>query len=73
MNQAGMSSYSKNWKVACYIRLSKEDEKGRGVSRESESIVNQRNLLMSYVNDNNLTLVGEYIDDGVSGTTLLRV
>ena len=70
MNRA--SDYGKNWKVACYIRLSKEDEKGRGVSRESESIVNQRNLLMSYVNDNNLTLVGEYIDDGVSGTTFDR-
>jgi len=70
MNRA--SNYGKNWKVACYIRLSKEDEKGRGVNRESESIVNQRNLLMSYVNDNNLTLVGEYIDDGVSGTTFDR-
>lgn len=73
MNRAaGMSSYSKNWKAACYIRLSKEDEKSKGVVRESESIVNQRNLLMSYIEDNGLTLVGEYIDDGVSGTTFDR-
>ena len=34
-----VSSYGKQWKVACYIRLSKEDEKGKGAARESESIV----------------------------------
>jgi len=67
-----MSSYNKNWKVACYIRLSKEDEKGKGAVRESESIVNQRNLLLGYINDNGLTLAKEYVDDGVSGTTFDR-
>jgi DNA invertase Pin-like site-specific DNA recombinase len=67
-----ISSYEKNWKVASYIRLSKEDEKVKGVIRESESITNQRNLLLSYINDNNLTLVKEYVDDGVSGTTFDR-
>ena len=66
------SSYNKNWKVACYIRLSKEDEKSRGVVRESESVLNQRNLLMSYIEDNGLALAKEYIDDGVSGTTFDR-
>lgn len=71
MNRA-ISGYSKNWKVASYIRLSKEDEKGRGISRESESITNQRNLLNGYIQDNGLTLVKEYIDDGVSGTTFDR-
>jgi len=71
MKQA-MSSYSKKWKVACYIRLSKEDEKSKGVTKDSESVLNQRNLITSYINDNDLTLVKEYVDDGVSGTTFDR-
>ncbi|MCL2397507.1 MAG: recombinase family protein [Defluviitaleaceae bacterium] len=71
MNQS-VSNYSKEWKVASYIRLSKEDEKTKGVFGESESVSNQRNLLMSYINDNDLTLAGEYVDDGVSGTTFDR-
>ncbi len=51
-----------------YIRLSREDcENG-----ESESISNQRNILQRYIKDNNLTLVKEYIDDGISGTTFDR-
>ena len=66
-----VSNLNKNWKVASYIRLSKEDEKNRGV-RESESVSNQRNLLMSYIEDNGLALAKEYIDDGVSGTTFDR-
>ena len=67
-----VSGYSKDWKVACYIRLSKEDEKGKGAVRESESITNQRNLLLGYIKDNDFTLVNEYVDDGVSGTTFDR-
>ena len=67
-----MSSYNKNWKVACYIRLSKEDEKSKGGMRDSESVLNQRNLIMGYIKDNDLTLAGEYVDDGVSGTTFDR-
>ena len=66
------SDYGKKWKVASYIRLSKEDEKGKGVVRESESIANQRSLVNGYIQDNGLTLVKEYVDDGVSGTTFDR-
>ncbi len=51
-----------------YIRLSRED----GDKQESESIGNQRNILQRYINENNLTLIKEYIDDGVSGTTFNR-
>lgn len=51
-----------NFKVAMYIRLSKED----GDKRESESVTNQRNLILRYVKDNKLELFDEYIDDGVS-------
>lgn len=58
-----------NYKVGIYLRLSREDEK----LGESESISNQRELLLNYINDNGLKLVDEYIDDGVSGTTFNRV
>ena len=55
------------YKVGIYLRLSKEDSLD-----ESESIKNQRIYIMDYLNKNNLTLVKEYIDDGVSGTNFNR-
>ncbi len=51
-----------------YIRLSRED----GDKQESESIGNQRKILQRYIKENNLILIKEYIDDGVSGTTFNR-
>ncbi len=51
-----------------YIRLSRED----GDKQESESIGNQRKILQRYIKENDLTLIKEYIDDGVSGTTFNR-
>lgn len=51
-----------DYKVAMYIRLSKED----GDKQESESVTNQRNLILRYIKENKLTLYDEYIDDGVS-------
>lgn len=57
-----------NYKVGIYLRLSREDEK----LGESSSISNQRDLLLNYIKDHNLTLVDEYVDDGVSGTTFDR-
>ena len=51
-----------------YIRLSRED----GENGESESIGNQRKILQRYVKENNLCLVKEYVDDGISGTTFDR-
>ena len=53
---------TKDFKVAMYIRLSKED----GDKQESESVTNQRNLILRYIKDNKLKLIDEYIDDGVS-------
>lgn len=53
---------TQSFKVAMYIRLSKED----GDKQESESVTNQRNLILRYIKDNNLQLVDEYVDDGVS-------
>ena len=51
-----------------YIRLTRED----GDKQESESICNQRKILQRYIVDEGLTLVREYVDDGVSGTTFDR-
>ena len=56
------------FKVAIYIRLSRED----GDKQESESIGNQRDIIMRYIKENNLQFIDEYVDDGVSGTTFER-
>lgn len=57
------------YRVGIYIRLSKEDT---DKVIESESITNQRSILLSYLKDNKLALAGEYVDDGISGTTFDR-
>ena len=57
-----LSLKSQNFKVGMYIRLSRED----GDKGESESISNQRKILQRYIKENNLELIKEYIDDGVS-------
>lgn len=54
---------------ACmYLRLSRDD----GELAESNSISSQRELITSYANNNNINLVGEYVDDGISGATFDR-
>ena len=58
-----------NWKVAGYTRLSKEDNE----NIESNSIVNQRELIDQYISSKeDLELVDYYIDDGYSGTNFNR-
>lgn len=59
----------KNYSVGLYIRLSREDENKTDVS---ESITNQKSLLLQYVKENNLRVYDIYIDDGYSGTTFDR-
>ena len=55
--------------VAAYLRLSKEDNE----NMESNSIVNQRELIEQYIrNKKDLQLVDYYIDDGYSGTNFNR-
>ncbi len=54
------------WRVALYIRLSREDR-----NAESLSILNQKKILFEYLDhsfDGAFTLAGVYIDDGKSGT-----
>ena len=60
-----------DYKVGIYIRLSREDEEKERY-QESESIGNQRTLLMQYIKENKLNFVAEYVDDGVSGTSFDR-
>lgn len=57
-----------DYKVAIYIRLSKED----GSIGESESITNQRSLLNGFAEKHRLNIIDEFIDDGVSGTSFDR-
>ena len=60
-----------DFRVGIYIRLSREDEEKESYE-ESESVQNQRTLLMQYLKQNNLNFVSEYVDDGVSGTSFDR-
>ena len=60
-----------DYRVGIYIRLSKEDEEKEKYS-ESESVQNQRTLLMQYIKENKFNFVAEYVDDGVSCTSFDR-
>jgi DNA invertase Pin-like site-specific DNA recombinase len=39
---------------------------------ESNSIGNQRELLVRFAGENNILVIGDYVDDGISGTTFER-
>jgi len=60
----------KRYRVAVYLRLSKEDGEA---AEESNSITNQRLMLKKYARENfeNYELK-EFVDDGASGTNFLR-
>ena len=60
-----------DFNVGIYIRLSQED-KDKKYESDSESVINQKELLKSYVKNNNFNLCGEYVDDGYSGTNFDR-
>ena len=59
------------YRAGIYIRLSEADE-GKSYESESESITNQRNILMNFVKEKGFILAGEYVDDGYSGTNFER-
>ena len=61
----------KDFNVGIYIRLSQED-KDKKYESDSESVINQKELLRGYVKNNNFNLVKEYVDDGYSGTDFER-
>ena len=54
--------------TALYCRLSRDDE----LQGDSNSIVNQKNILSKYAKDNGFKNLQFFIDDGVSGTTFER-
>ena len=58
----------KNYIAGLYFRLSQEDER----TGESLSIENQRLMLRKYAEEHGFEIHGEYIDDGISGTTFQR-
>ncbi len=62
MNFSNQNAINKAFKVGIYIRLSRED----GDKLESDSISNQRDILQRYIKENQLILIDEYKDDGVS-------
>ena len=62
-------SEEKIWTVALYVRLSVED----GDKVESNSVVNQKQLLSDFLKENlNFNLYDFYVDDGYSGTDFER-
>ena len=60
-----------DFNVGIYIRLSQED-KDKKYESDSESVINQKELLRGYVKNNHFNLVKEYVDDGYSGTDFER-
>ena len=68
INNCGNINYRKDRAVK-YLRLSRDD----GDDRESESIENQRDIIENFIkNSDDLEDVGEYIDDGYTGTNFNR-
>lgn len=64
------SSPGKAWRVAAYIRLSREDG-----NDESLSITNQKKIIREYLDTafaDEFVFMGNYIDDGASGTDYQR-
>lgn len=57
-----------DYRVALYIRLSKEDEN----EGPSESVNNQKSMLEEFVRQQRLCVYDTYIDDGWSGTSFDR-
>ena len=64
-----LESMNNIYNVGLYIRLSREDD---DKNYESESITNQKSLLLQYARENNLRVYDIYIDDGYSGTNFDR-
>lgn len=62
--------------IACYIRLSEDDEDtAKGIKDESNSVSAQRQLIRSYIEkepDFQGYGIKEYVDDGYTGTTFTR-
>lgn len=63
-----MLKMNDKYMAAGYVRLSRED----GDKEESDSIINQRQLISDFAARQNITLYDIYVDDGYSGTNFQR-
>src|SRR5574344_2546683 len=54
--------------TALYCRLSRDDD----LQGDSNSIINQKNILQKYAQDNGFKNIVTFVDDGYSGTTFNR-
>ena len=54
-------------KIACYIRVSTQEQKLHGISLDA-----QRDALIRYAKEHNLKIVAWYEDEGISGRKLIR-
>lgn len=54
-------------RVACYVRVSSEEQKLHGISLDA-----QRDKLQDYADKHGLKIVGWYEDEGISGRKLIR-
>ena len=69
----GFSFVEKKLRVAIYLRLSDEDRDKVSKLERSESIKNQRNLLLEEIDKNSeFMLIGEYCDEDLSGAGTYR-
>lgn len=55
-------------KAALYVRLSNEDRDKKRKDDDSESIVNQQNMLINYCKDNQIEIYSIYNDEDYSGS-----
>ena len=55
--------------TALYCRLSRDDD----LQGDSNSIINQKNMLQKFADDNGFMNTQFFVDDGYSGTNLAEV
>lgn len=73
MNEMESAREKKEFRVAIYLRLSDEDNDKVNKYENSESIKNQRNMLMEEISKRpNFMLVDEYCDENLSGAGTYR-
>lgn len=70
-NQSAINKmpFTEGDETALYTRLSRDDE----LTGESNSIKNQRELLLQYAKSKGYANVQVYVDDGYSGTNFVEV
>lgn len=67
------NSDTEKFRVGIYLRLSNEDKDKENNNTMSESIKNQRNMLIDYINKHkNFILKDEYCDEDLSGAGAYR-